>query len=161
MAFTFIFAVDGVVQMARSIERFAGDVKDVRPAWPGVLQILRLASAERFRTAGAHGGQRWVPLSPRYAAYKARRWPGRGILVRTGALQDSLTQETGQSIVQMHPLELRYGTKVPYAVFHQRGGRRLPRREVIHLAESDKLDVMREVQRYLVKRAKSAGLKVA
>lgn len=43
-------------------------------------------------------GLRWQPLSDNpegkgYASWKARKYPGAPLLVRTGALKDSMTQE--------------------------------------------------------------------
>lgn len=47
-----------------------------------------LVTASRFVPAGAPGGA--ALLSPRYAKWKAKRYPGRPILTATGQLRDSL-----------------------------------------------------------------------
>ena len=81
----------------------------------------------------------WAPLTPRYAAYKARRFgAGLRILERSGALRRSIsTRLEGGALVA--------STDVPYAAFHQYGTRRLPARPFLTLTETDKEEVVQAV----------------
>jgi hypothetical protein len=84
-----------------------------------------------FATEGAQSGSRWAPLSPKYAAWKQQHYPGRGILLREGALKASLAgPDAPQAIFRMAPTSLEIGTSVRYALAHQnpRPGSRLPQR---------------------------------
>lgn len=158
MALKFELSVDGVPQLVRGFQRFAEDVKDVRPAWPAVLNTLRQLEGQQFASEGAEGGTAWAPLSPKYAAWKARKFPGRRVLVLTGDLRESLTYETGYSIADMQPLSLVFGTAVPYAIFHQRGTSRMPARKPINFSKTQKNDIVRVLHVWLQRRAVLAGL---
>ncbi len=57
-------------------------LRDFAPLWRRVRPIAVRQLAFQFATEGAHGGDRWQPLSPAYAAQKARSHPGKPILVR-------------------------------------------------------------------------------
>lgn len=144
--------VAGEVQLHRAITRFTAGVSDLSPLWPDVLTEFRSIEAEQFDTRG-HG--EWAPLSPTYASWKARNYPGRSLLVREGELRDSLTSDKGAD-VKMAPLELRIGTRVKHAGFHQLGTSRMPARKPIDLREPDKQRLMRVVQRYLVNLSREA-----
>lgn len=94
---------------------------------------------DQFASQGARGeGGSWAPLSPAYAAAKARRFPGRPILEASGRMKGSLTQ-------QGHPDSFRRitrnsyerGTSVPYASAHATGTSRMPARAPIGVTEAD------------------------
>ena len=146
----FSISVLGEQQLARTFSRFADAVEDYRPAWPDVQTVMEHIEELQFSSQGAHGSGGWAALNPRYAAYKAARYGVKPILQRTGELKASLTENTGKSVREMRPLEFQYGTRVPYAGFHQSGTNRMPRRKLIDLTEADKRDIMRTIQRYLV-----------
>lgn len=67
-------------------------------------------------------GPGWRPLSPRYAKWKEKAYPGKPILVRTGALKASLTSGFARhSIFEVYPTRMEIGTSIPYAMYHQTG----------------------------------------
>lgn len=150
MAKQFSFEVHGEKQLLRTFSRFADAVEDYRPAWPDVQAAMEAVEEAQFSSQGAHGSGGWAPLNPRYAAYKAATYGAKPILERTGDLKASLTGKTGKSVREMRRLEFQYGTRVPYAGFHQSGTSRMPRRKLIDLNEADKRDITRAIQRYLV-----------
>ncbi len=78
-----------------------------------------------FATEGQVYGERWAPLSSRYANWKLRHFPGRGILERTGFLKSSF-------MFQNTDTTLRVTNTAPYAQFHQEG-RGVPRRVIIKM----------------------------
>jgi phage gpG-like protein len=154
----FTFEVDGVEQISRGFSRFADGVRDLSPAWNDIAKDFHDVEAKQFESEGSSGSGGWRPLSPRYAAWKARHYPSRGILVRTGTLRGSLTGKNEGYIERKAPLELTLGTAVSYAAAHQRGTRRMPRRPIIELNEGDKRRWSKFVQATLVQRAKESGL---
>lgn len=94
-------------------------------------QIVDFVSVEVIATEGAANGRKWKPLSPEYAARKARKYPGRGILEATGLLSNSFRSKT-QRMGTVNRLTV-YNT-VPYFVFHQSSAPRksgLPRRATL------------------------------
>ena len=113
-------------------ERVVDRTADLRESGPDIDRAFARLESEQFASEGASGrGGRWAPLTRSTEAQKR----GRGqILVRTGRLRDSLTR-TGHAehVYRASESEIELGTSVPYAGRHQRGGKRLPAREVISL----------------------------
>lgn len=147
MADAFRIEIFGEVQLLRTLSRFGEGVQDYTPVFHSIVERLQQGAQEQFDTQGQGA---WAPLSPKYAKWKAQNYPGKPILQRTGDLLMSLTSETGHSINVVHPLEMRWGTDLLYARFHQLGTRRMPQRRIIELSEEQRRDVMKEVQKYLV-----------
>jgi phage gpG-like protein len=83
--------------------------------------------------------ERWPPLSPGYALWKAARYPGRKILERTGALRSSIRVGIDPTV----PAALVASTDVPYAAAHQFGvpQRNLPPRPFLVLTDEDREEV--------------------
>ena len=136
----------GEAQLVRRLSRFGENVKDFRPAFETIVDRLRVATEELFDAEG----RGWPPLSPKYAAWKEIHYPGQPIMRRTDTLYGSLVGRTGGSILEIQPLEMRWGTSVDYARYHQQGAG-VPQRRVINLAENEKVGIMKELQIYLVK----------
>ena len=90
---------------------------------------LRARLREQFLTEGAAYGQaKWLPRKTRN-----RHLPSSPLLIRTGRLYRSLTQEGGENISIWDPetLTLLLGTAVPYAPYHQFGTRTMPARPIL------------------------------
>ena len=109
--------VIGADTFGASIRKLAEQVKDWRPFWRDVFLPRYIGQIQQnFETEGELVGG-WPDLDPTYAAWKARHFPGRKILERTRRLRSSLAHgATGpDTVIQARPLELRFGTRVPYA----------------------------------------------
>lgn len=133
--------------IARRLERFGEGISDFRPLFNRIVTVLEESTVENFATEG-HGT--WPPLSPRYAAWKAEHYPGKPIMRRTDRLYDSLVGKGAGAVRDIQETRMRYGTTVPYAAIHQKGGATIPQRRVVHLLEERKKAVMKEVQRFVV-----------
>lgn len=155
----FKFEVAGDVQMARGFSRFAEGIKDLRPAFREIERSFREIEKRQFQSEGRYGSGGWAPLSPTYAEWKAERFPGRTILQLTGALMGSLVGKTSESVTEIERLSLAIGTRLKYAIWHQKGTPRMPARSIIRLTEEDKRQWMKILHRFLVDQAKKAGLK--
>lgn len=143
----FTFTVDGDEQINRQLSRFGDDVKDFSSFFRQVSERLQRASKELFDAQG----RGWAPLSPAYAEWKAKHYPGKTILRRTDALYNSLAGRGRGHVEEIHPLQMRWGTEIPYARFHQRGTSKMPQRRVIDLVEREKVQIMKDLQYYVVK----------
>ncbi len=75
----------------RRLRRIRLGLTDLRAFWPRVTSLFIGWEAATFNTEGGFGGQGWAQLSADYAAWKARHYPGRKILSRTGALRRAAT----------------------------------------------------------------------
>ena len=151
--FTVRLGISGETDVARRLEAFALYVSDLTPAWPAVDRAVQSVIAAQFASEGAHGGEIWKPLKPRTQRERQRLGfqPSHPILRRTGDLEKSLTQGTGDTISAHLPLQYRYGTAVPYFVYHQSKAprTRLPRRAPVEFAADDRNAVMRPIRVYV------------
>lgn len=124
-----ITTVKGGRGFATQLDRWTGNLKNMRPAYEAVADYQANEWAKQFRTGGAYYGTRWPALSPAYARWKAANFPGKPILVRTGRLRDSLTSRP-LGIEEFSSKGVRLGSDVEYAQFHQRGTPFMPRRQL-------------------------------
>lgn len=159
--FQIIATVDGAEAINRAFNRTDGYISDMRNFAPAVSDEFYRAEKEQFDSEGSAGASgKWTPLSKAYAEYKAQKFPGQSILKATGALEESLTDLEGlDAVFRISKDEIVLGTKVPYALAHQRGGR-LPKRPVICLSETQKRRMQKAIQRELVEFTRKAGFEV-
>jgi phage gpG-like protein len=149
------FEFFGEEQVNRTIMRTVDAADDATPAWEVLAKSFQLAQRKQFRSEGLYGSGGWAPLSPRYAAWKARHYPGAPILVRTGDLRDSLTQRPfGVEVIE--PRYAVFGSDVDYGLFHQQGDG-VPRRRPVELPESLRRRWVKIIQRFLVTGKASAS----
>lgn len=107
----------------------AGKV-DLRPIFRTIGVGYRKEVAGIFGKQQPRGEDfKWPPLSPKYAAWKAKKFPGKPILQRTGALIASMTSEGANGNISLiGKASAVFGTSVAYGIYHDEGGKRLPRR---------------------------------
>ena len=154
----FTVEVMGEEQVLRAFSRFGDAVKDLTPFWPTIADDFRELEEKQFDTQGGSGSGGWTALSPAYATWKARHYPGKGILVRTGALRSSLTTGGAGHIEKKSADRLEIGTSVPYAIYHQKGTRKMPKRPPVELSEADKMRWSKALHKFLISEAKKEGL---
>lgn len=96
-------------------------LSDLRPVWPTVHDIVIKFFRAIFTAQGGYPrGERWQALSPAYAAWKARHYPGQPILQMTGHLAESM--EGGPDhIYRFGPSWMETGTQDIKARTHQWG----------------------------------------
>ena len=127
--------------------------QDLRPAWRVIHQDFLQVEKAQFESEGGYSGLSWPALSTRYAAWKAKHYPGRKLLVQTGRLQSSLTTVNSDHRFISLPQEVTMGTGVQYAGFHESGTRRMPSRPPVRLSSRERTrwpEVVREyISRFL------------
>lgn len=85
-----------------------------------------------FATHGAVLGAPWPPLAESTKRYKARHYPGTSILEATGEGKASLTRKGAAGQVRTVTADsMTVGTSVRHMGFHQRGTRKMPRRQIL------------------------------
>ena len=147
MAVELRFAVFGDDQVVRTIDRVEEAAADMRPVWEVLADRFVHLERRQFATEGTYSGG-WAPLSPRYAAWKARAYPGKTILRRTDELWRSLTE--GPEVRIIEPAFMVLGSAVDYGAYHQKGGPNLPQRRPVELSENERREWVRIMQRYIV-----------
>lgn len=134
---------------------------DLSPVWRGpVYRIFQDFIKVHFDSGGSYSGDQWAPLSPRYAAWKEKHYPGKGILRREDDLFKSL-QDGPDKVLRVTPDSAEMGTSVPYAVYHQakdRGKAPFPRREVIPpLTRQEGTRIVDAILAFLFKSMRTGG----
>ena len=134
----FKISVLGDVQFERNLVQFSESISDWTEPLKKAGDIFYRVEKEQFDSQGGYSGG-WVALSPRYAIWKAKHYPGQPILVRKGDLRGSLIKKGSKgSLYKLTPTRLEKGTNVPYAIYHQSTGKRrkLPRRPPVDIPET-------------------------
>lgn len=109
------------------LERLAIFMQDLRPFWPLVVPLVTGWWRRQFDTEGEFAGQRWAPLAPAYAIAKQKRYPGRGLLVASGAMRQAVSNPSRAVTPTMLTLTID-DDKLGY---HQTGTDRMPARPLV------------------------------
>lgn len=163
------FGIDGDDVVSVALGRWRHQLFDLTEYWLAYAAPRLSADVrDNVEQQGAPSGG-WAPLSPSYAAWKAKHYPNRGLLVRTERLKRSLRfvarpgfiAEPGpDTIVEAGPRTFVFGTRVPYARHHQRPtGSRPPRRRVLFLPPNASTSYGKLLHAYAVSVAARSGLR--
>lgn len=147
----------GDERFVRAFDRIASDIKDMR----GAFELIWEDFVEIEQRIFDNSGPGWVPLSPAYAAWKEKHYPGEPLMRLTHRLVNSLTgvdqADSQDTVKDIRALEATFGTRVPHALAHQRGvPGRLPQRKVVSLAETDKRRWSLIIHRWVVNEMREA-----
>ncbi len=150
----FTAEVLGVTQLDRSLTRLSARASNLTVPFEKVGEDLRDQLKERFDAEG-YG---WQKLSTRYAAQKARKYPGKTILRRTDRMYTSLVRKNAPgNVSRVSARQAEFGTTVPYARHHQTGTAIMPAREIFRLREQDKRQITKTLHAYLMMQAQEIG----
>lgn len=145
----FRFTLDfyGDTQVDRTLAALGDRVSDASEAWEAITDRFVAGQRRQFDTQGAAGGARWAPLSPAYAAQKARTHPGQPILQRDGDLVASLTRRP-LGVEHITATSMVIGSDVEHGRYHQLGDG-VPRRRPVELTEVTRRDWVKLLQRFI------------
>jgi phage gpG-like protein len=139
-----------IKELQRQLIDIAARGADARPVLGKVADEFRSDQKANF----ARGGRpRWKPISPEYAAQKAREGRNGGVGVYTGGLRDSLTRQGDTYHTEkIRPDMLEVGTKNPVAnLFNGKHTKhKQPRRKAVSLTPTRRREYLTMVQDYLV-----------
>jgi len=109
---TITATVLGEMQLQRALQGRIAATSDLSPAFAQIADNFVEGEEQVFAREGAYDGALpWASLSPAYAAWKARHYPGARILHASGRLEDAMTGGAG-SIREIEPLRLLMGGHV-------------------------------------------------
>ena len=136
---TFAYA-DNSEAVTKSLGEFQGAITNQQPGLAQIADDFRELIARQFASEGRTAGTMWAARKSSLVGAAPRGRPGQGhslpLLVRTGALRDSLTQPVAAGHVEESDRQtLSIGSRLPYALFHQTGTRRMPARPIIVLRD--------------------------
>lgn len=99
-------------------------------------------SGQVFASRGGIIGESWAKLSPAYARYKAKTYPGRPPLVRTGEMQRSFKSRATATSVEVYNTAKHFD-------YHQLGTRKMPARVMMKVDEPRLKAIHDTVDRYV------------
>jgi phage gpG-like protein len=158
----------GETVVQRDLLRFGHNVVNLKPAMERIGVIMRGAVRQQFLSEGTHGsggstfaaaasgatfgsgGVAWEPLAASTVQYKALHGLDPRILRATTDLYKSLTVKSdAQHIERASEDSLRFGSLVPYAVYHQSSKPRtkIPFRPPVGLSEGDKRAIVAAIHK--------------
>lgn len=143
--------MDGGKEVRAKLGFVIKDSDNLVPAFNQIARIFWRAEADQFDTEGARGGVPWEDLKEPYRSRKSKTFPGRPILVATGLMRASLMGGNSNAVFSVSPTQMKIGTSVPYARFHQSGTRKMARRPVIMMTEDDAKEFARQIQLHIMK----------
>ena len=158
----FRLSVPNAKDIAFRIERFGVQLTDWRAAWPSVTRRLAVMLAGQFELEGGRGSRGgWPPLSPRYARRKQKRYPGRLVLQAGGRLRGSLVGKSADTVEALEPGRMKFGTSVPYAIFHQTGTRNMPARPIFDPRREDRVEFQNALREEALEFVQALGFAIA
>lgn len=100
-------------------------------AAPDMRKTFQLQTKKIFSTEGASGESgKWAKLSTKYREQKERKFPGKKILERTGAMKkDLLSKAAFDSFTNGFETRFRWETNSEYWEYHQAGTEKMPSRK--------------------------------
>lgn len=145
----------GETVVQRDLAAFGRNMVDLTDAMHDVGTILREAAEKQFVTEGGHASGGWPPLADSTNRDRVRQGfpPVHPIMRRTERLLRSLTvRGDSEHVEEASGDSLRFGTLVPYAVYHQSSAPRhkIPYRPLVALTETDKRRIIKAIQRKIV-----------
>jgi hypothetical protein len=123
--------------------------QDTAPAWRVWGEDVADAYRQQFYTEGArllHSV--WAPLSPKYAAWKAKHFPGKTILRRRDVMMDDFTARP-MNIERVDHHSGTFGSGRKPAKWHQRGTRFMPARPIARADEELHAAARRHLLRHI------------
>lgn len=148
----FVMEEKGGEVAERHLTGLAKRGEDPRPAFRQITDELRLGEAEWFDSAGAGT---WPRLSDRTLESKQRQGLPREPLVATGALRRSLTVKRGQGgIRSVTKRQMRFGSRIYYAKFHERGTGVPARPILVPLTPKTRRRMVDDIREHLLGRRK-------
>lgn len=142
------FNVSGHTQLSRNLRLFAKDLTHLREFFKEAIEIIEERSNALFSAEGKNveKANPWAPLAA--STIKARQ-KGWGYYSNTPSSPSTLRwtgrmQETKNKMATDQKGRLQFTT--PYAVYHQGGGGKLPRRVIIDLDNATNAEIVRALQ---------------
>jgi hypothetical protein len=139
--------------VARLLHGLAHDAADPRPAFRQIAEELAIGEGAWFASDGAGT---WPALAEATIREKQQKGYPPETLVATGKLKRSLIVRSGSSSRRTITARgMRYGTRVPYAIYHQRartGYSKLPSRPpMLPVSRPTRRRMVRDVRDYLMR----------
>jgi hypothetical protein len=143
--------IEGDSELSAKLKKFGVAVLDLKPEFERTgTYLTRFFGGEVFTSRGRVIGKPWPALNPSYAAFKARRWPGRPPLVQTGLMQRSFKHRSTK-------LSTSLWNETQYFDDHQEG-RGVPRRVMMLIDRQRERAVVSYVEEGVKRHMEATGV---
>jgi phage gpG-like protein len=140
--------VEGDTRAELSLISLGRRARELHPVSGQIQRVYLRSEQERF----SRQGPGWPPLKTETADRKAREGLPPSMLRATDRLYRSLTTMFGPDQERdTEGSELKFGTTLHYAHFHDRGTRFMPKRKLIDLTVGDREQITRLVSEHIAK----------
>lgn len=92
----------------------------------------------------------WPALSPAYDQWKHTAYPGQPLMRLSDRLYESLTSQTGDTIWEVGPKHITFGSRVPYFEYHMTGTSKMPARPPLQISEDAVKKLTRMIENYIL-----------
>jgi len=146
-------SINGDVQLSRNLRVLANDLKELKPFYKEAVEIVKKRSDDVFKTEGKNikKSNKWEWLSSTTKTARANRWgyykktPNKPKAMRwTGNLQDNTTEIATKAF-------WLFKFNASYAIYHQKGGKTLPKRALIDLDNTTNAKITKALQKLIYK----------
>lgn len=125
---------DGWDQARRRLLEMKLRAENLIPAWDELLAWWAQENRKHFATRGQRWRTPWPPLAAATIAEKLRLGYPADPLVRTGRMRSQLVSRP-LGFERMSQTDMTAGTRLERAVFHQRGTKYMPRRQLVNATQ--------------------------
>ncbi|MFF6951824.1 hypothetical protein ACFZAD_24595 [Streptomyces iakyrus] len=144
--------IHGASDLAKRLRKFGVSVLDLTDSMDETGAYLTgFFSGEVFASRGGVLGQPWARLKESYAVEKAKQWPGRPPLIRTGLMNRSFKHDAG-------PMSVEVFNSDPKFHFHQEGTRRIPARVMMDVDQRREAMIGRFIAKDIESKMRSANV---
>lgn len=148
---TYRITVQGDTELIQKLRKFGVSVLDLSDSMDETGRYLtRFFSGEVFVSRGQVFGKPWPALTDNYAAFKARTFPGRPPLIRSGIMNRSFKHKSTK-------LTTSLWNEAKYFQYHQEG-RGVPERVLMHVDEKRERGVVDLVAQAIDGKMKAADV---
>lgn len=135
------FEINWQVQLSRNLRLAWVKLKNLTPFIKDALDIVDNRSKQIFNNAWLNVEKNpiWAPLKTKTIEYKKKKYWSTTPLVNTWRLKNDIVKQASNN--QWFLL-----FKSPYAIYHQEGGKYLPRRAIIDLDNATNRKIIKALQ---------------
>jgi len=143
-------SLTGVKEFEGNLDRIHNVVRSFEPELRDIGEwYMDFIQNDVFETEGGVIGENWASLDPKYAAEKAKNYPGRGVLEASGKMRTSWKLYTTSHYALIE-------NETDYAVYHQEGTSRLPQRMFVKLDQDRQDTIVDMFKEGILKRIQNA-----
>ena len=134
----------GTAKIVADLEGMGIRAEDTLVVWPALDALFHADEAERFEREGPG----WKRLADATVQKKEQLGQPPEIMRATNELHRSLTT-AATGLAESNPYELKFGTDLHYARFHQYGTTKMPRREVVGVSTKTQTAMVRVLNEFI------------